>query len=77
MKYFVFYKDDYYEMGGVGFEEFDEVQDALDFISNRLVGVSAKTRKIDDYILLQGYRLPIKSVEITTKVVIGQDEGNL
>jgi hypothetical protein len=68
MKYFVFYSDDYYENGGVGFCEFDKKVDVLSFIEGRMKSVEHPD--IKDYSVIEGRRLPIEVAEVVTRVKI-------
>lgn len=37
MAYFVYYNDNFHECGGVGFETFGMMSDALDYINKRMI----------------------------------------
>jgi len=63
--YFVYYSDDYYEMGGVGLERFDTQDKALGFILDRMKS-KGHSADLDDYLLICGEE---QSVVATEKVV--------
>jgi hypothetical protein len=66
LKYFVEYNDDYYENGGHGVEIFETKQIALDFIENRIS--KDINRKLDNYTLIYGQIIELKSVNVVTKI---------
>ena len=53
MTIFVYYSDDYYEMGGVGLEEFDDKQSAAKWILER-IGQHPNSRSPADYTVISG-----------------------
>ena len=67
MKWFVYYSDDHYDLGGVGFEEFDEESRALSFIEKRLS--ENENSKLSNYRIIHGSEKCLQSVEVVTKVV--------
>ena len=72
MKYYVYYSDDFWEMGGVGFESFESKSDALMFVQMRYddsAGGSGKA-SLDNYILIEGKRLELSAAEVVTKIVV-------
>lgn len=69
MHYYVYYEYDFYEEGGIGFREFETKQKALDFIQS--AGYESKDVN-DDFVLIEGKRLPLEVVEVIKKVQIKQ-----
>jgi hypothetical protein len=69
-KWFVYYSDDYDEMGGVGLEACDSLEIALAFIESRLQQKGAEGAEVDlnNYTLIQGNVLPLVAVSQITKV---------
>lgn len=65
--FFVYYSDDYYEMGGVGLESFDEEEKALSFIKERMTN---KKSDLKDYTLIKGEPLKLKAVEVITEIAV-------
>jgi hypothetical protein len=61
MNYYVYYYDDYAENGGIGLEVFEEKDEALQFIEDRMK--QDRGRKLEDYKLLYGRELKLKAVE--------------
>jgi hypothetical protein len=66
VKYFVYYNDGCYENGDVGFNEFDNIDTALNFISERISADSS--REISDYALIEGKERKLKAVQLITKI---------
>ena len=64
MKYYVYYSDDYADNGGMGFEEFNEKDEALSFIQSRF----SHDPKLSDYRLIKGSELNLRAVETVTKI---------
>lgn len=67
-KYFVYYRDDYENMGGVGLEEFDTQKEALEFIEDRLR--MKEDSKLSNYKLIKGTMLKLTPKEKVTKVAV-------
>jgi hypothetical protein len=68
--YFVYYEDDYPEMGGVGFKRFVDKQSALSFIEKRLKGERRhhENNPLDCYTLIKGKAVNLKAIETITKI---------
>ena len=66
--YYVFYNDDYYDMGGVGLKSFDEADEATQFIESRMK--EGRGRTLEDYTVIFGTERPLVSVETVTKIKI-------
>ena len=66
LKYFIEYNDDYADNGGVGIEQFDDKNKALEFVETRMKQNS--TRKLSDYTLIKGEVIPMKAVEVVLKI---------
>ena len=66
MKYFVEYNDDYADNGGIGLEQFDEKQQALEFVEKRMKQDSSRT--LSNYTLIKGEDIQMKAVEVVTKI---------
>ena len=67
MEYFVYYDDDFYDCGGVGFEEFEKYDDALEFITNRMKDKGEDTC-LCNYILIYGNALTLVEEKVVTKI---------
>jgi len=67
MSYFVFFDDGYCDNGDVGLKEFSGLDDATNFISDRLRQMPG--RSVDSYALIEGRKVALKAVEVITKVV--------
>ena len=70
MKYFVYYSDDYAELGGEGFECFDTKAEALAFIMERLEMKRGDKALLTDgtYRLIEGRELTLAPVERVTVI---------
>ena len=68
-EYFVFYEDDASELGGEGWDRFEEEDQALEFITNRIKG-NPGSRTIGDYTLIKGELLKIVPIETITKLKV-------
>lgn len=66
MEYFVVYMDDYADNGGFGLESFESKEDAIAFIEQRMA--QDCDRKLPNYTLIEGKILPLKAVEVVTKI---------
>jgi hypothetical protein len=66
MLYYVFYDYDWYDNGGVGFEEFDCKQKALDYIEDILK--RNDVAKLENFVLIEGKKLQLHSIEVITKI---------
>lgn len=66
MKFYVYYNDDFYEMGGVDLMTFPTERSALDFINDRLSQNSKRT--LANYVLIKGEEAKFKVVEFVTKL---------
>lgn len=66
--YYVYFSDGAWELGGVGFQSFDEKSLALNFIENRLK--TSYKPNIGNYILIEGEQLQIESAEVVVKVKV-------
>ena len=71
--FFVHYSDDYDEAGGVGFEEFETEERALEFIANRMrppTGPrSAEDQPtLDCYTLVRGVKLELEPVTVVQTI---------
>ena len=65
-KHFVYFNDDYENVGGVGLKEFETIEDACRFIEDRILAKPSRT--IDEYILISGRRIEIETYETITKI---------
>lgn len=65
-RFFVYYTDDYAEMGGVGLEYFEKLQDALDWIEARMKGKAEPS--LDNYRLIEGEVVEIEPAEVIVKL---------
>jgi hypothetical protein len=70
MKWHVYYDDDYYDNGGVGFEVFDECDLAIKFIEDRIK--HGENRKIENYKLILGQEKKLNVVGVVSKIGIGK-----
>jgi hypothetical protein len=66
-KFFLFYSYDYYEMGGIGFEEFSTKQEALQFINEKLLRIKEEV-PLSAWQLIEGRELSLKAVERITEI---------
>jgi hypothetical protein len=66
-KFFLFYSYDYHENGGVGFEEFDTKQEALQFI-NDVLKVTKDDVPLSAWRLIEGRELSLRTVERITEI---------
>lgn len=66
-KYYLFFAYDYEENGGIGFEEFDTKQEALDFINCKLKLIKEKL-PLGAWRLIEGRELPLTAVERITEI---------
>jgi len=66
MSVFVYFCDDYDELGGIGLEEFGNDQDAIAFIKERLgkVGDRNKGTDLNCYQVFRGCRVKLEPIEI-------------
>ena len=69
MEYFVFYKDDYYENGGVDLRRFKNLGLACQFIEER-IKQNPEERDVSDYILIRGEELTIEIYKSVDKIKI-------
>lgn len=65
---FVFYNDGYAEDGDVGLSEFENIEQAADFIELRIA--SDSNRKLTDYKVIVGVEKNIEAVEMVKRVKI-------
>lgn len=70
MNVFVFYHDDYYEMGGVGFESFDSLGQAEGFIASRMANLKKPDCK--GYRVVVGDELKVNAISYATKVELAR-----
>lgn len=68
-QWFVFYYDDNCDMGGIGLEQFDTQQTALEFIESRM-RLKHHDATLSDYTLIEGKSLPLVAVQQITKVAV-------
>lgn len=66
MKWYVFYRDDFFGNGGVGWQEFPDDQAALAFIETRLK--NAPNPSVSDYHVIKGTPITLKAIETVTKI---------
>ena len=69
-KWFVFYCDDYYEMGGVGWECFSSQDKALEFIESRMASKGTEG-SLSNYQLIKGEMMSLVAVSHVTKIAVG------
>ncbi len=69
-KYCVLYAYDYYDNGGYGWMFFEDSQDALSFIEDRMK--DNPKAKLDDFKLWNGDFLSLKAVDVVTKIMVGK-----
>ncbi len=67
MECFVYYEDDFFDMGGIGFKEFKSEVEAIKFIEERLSKV--ENPRIQDYTLIRGKKMSLQVVEYATKIL--------
>ena len=67
-RFFLFFSYDYYENGGVGFEQFDTKQEALDHINNHLKGLLGDEVPLSSWRLIEGRELDLMVVKRITEV---------
>ncbi len=67
-RFYVFWEDDYYEEGGVGFEGFDTVEEALEFIQERIKKSDNIKIDLNRYKLICGKQLLLAVKEIASKI---------
>lgn len=70
--WFVYYRDDYAEMGGVGMGCFDSLDFALEFIQSRL-SARGSEGDLNHYNLIEGKNLPLVAVSTITKVAVAEN----
>lgn len=70
MPLFVYYEDDYADNGGMGLQEFDNVQEAQAFIEKRLGFDGCRKKTIDDYKVIEGRRLKVEPKVVVKSVRI-------
>ena len=68
MQWFVYYHDDFFDNGGVGFMTFDSKQDAVKFIEERLG--RADLPDIANYTVVCGDVMPIHVVERISRITL-------
>ena len=67
MKFYVYYKDDFEDMGGVGIEIFGTEEEVCRFIEERMKeGYNEKT--IKDYLVIEGNEKDIITVKEVEKI---------
>jgi hypothetical protein len=66
-KFFLFYSYDYAENGGVGFDQFDTKQEALQFI-NDVLKVTKDDVPLGAWRLIEGRELSLRTVERITEI---------
>jgi len=67
--YYVYYNDDYYDVGGVGLGTFDTANQATAFIENRIKG-NPEERTLEDYTVIKGKQVELQSIKMVDKVSI-------
>lgn len=65
-RYYVYYSDDWYEMGGVGLEQFDTEEEALNFIMERMRQHSEP--ELDNYDLIRGEYIKLVPATVVTSI---------
>ena len=68
---FVYYNDDYEDMGGHGLESFDTEVAAESFIEKRM-SQDYRDKRVDCYTVIEGDKLEIKKLEVITKIRLNQ-----
>ena len=66
-QYHLFYEDGYPEDGCVGMASYATVQEALDFMQERMADDLA--RSVDQYVLIKGKIIDVKPVKVVTKLI--------
>lgn len=67
-KVFVYYNDGYYSDGDVGISVFESRKDAQEFIQHRMS--IDPSRKLDNYMVIEGMKMHLTTVEVVKKVMI-------
>ena len=73
-KYYVYYNDDFYEMGGVDLEEFDNKKDAIKFILERYDRKDPEDRNINNYFVIYGENLKIDVLDRVVDIDLKEDK---